>query len=416
LRIAVISPFLDRRHATEHVILEQVERFSEHPDTEIHIYAQRLEDLRGVSRFHSREKQSGRILWHKIPALPGPHLFAYLWWFFANHFYRWRDTRFRALTYDLVYSPGINALDADLIAVHIVFHEFYRRIRPHLSFATSSASSWPRLIHRRLYYRLIKALERRVYRRPGTQLVAVSRLVSRHLEEFFQRSDACVVPNAVDTTRFTPRIRVQRRDAARATLGLSPDIFALLMIGNDWAKKGLEALLQCLAECRNLPFTLLVVGRDDRSIFLPLLDRLGLQQRVQFHPSTGDIEQFYAAADLYAGPSLEDSFAMPPLEAMACGLPVITSVNNGGSQIITEGVDGFVLPDPRDVTALSSLVRRLYEHPDLRLRVGESAARTAQSYTWDRNARETWDFLIVSLTKKRQAAASGDANTRRQAR
>jgi glycosyltransferase involved in cell wall biosynthesis len=413
LRIAVISPFLDRHHATEHVILEQVERFAEHPGTEIHIYAHRLEDMEGVSCFHPRKKQSGCIFWHKIPALPGPYLFAYVWWFFANHFYRWRDMRFRALTYDLVYSPGINALDADLIAVHIVFHEFYRRIQPHLSLAASSAASWPRLVHRRLYYRLIMALERRVYRRSGTHLVAVSRLVSRHLQEFFQRSDACIVPNGVDTSRFSPQIRAQRREVVRAELRLSPDIFALLMVGNDWAKKGLEALLECLAECRNLPFTLLVVGRDDRSIFLPLVGRLGLQERVQFHPPTDDIERFYAAADLYAGPSLEDSFALPPLEAMACGLPVITSVNNGGSQIITEGVDGFVLSDPRDVAVLSSLVRRFYEEPELRLWIGENAARTAQSYTWDRNACETWDFLIAALAKKRQSAASTE-NTRRQ--
>lgn len=412
MRIAVISPFLDRHHATEHVILEQVERFCEHPDTEIHIYAQRLEDLAGVSRFQVHKEQSGRVVWHKIPALPGPHLFAYIWWFFANHLYRWRDARFRGLTYDLIYSPGVNALDADVIAVHIVFHEFYRRIRPHLSLSASPVSSWPRLIHRRLYYLLIMALERRVYRRPGTQLVAVSRLVSRHLEEFFQRADACIVPNAVDTARFTPRIRAQRRETVRSELRLSPDIFALLMIGNDWAKKGLEVLLQCLAECHNLPLTLLVVGRDDRNLFLPLLDRFELQQRVQFHPSTQDIERFYAAADLYTGPSLEDSFALPPLEAMACGLPVITSVNNGGSQIITEGVDGFVLRDPRDVTALSSMVRRLYEQGELRLRVGENAARTAQSYTWERNARESWDFLIAALTKKRQAAASGETTTR----
>jgi hypothetical protein len=78
LRIAVISPFLDRRHGTERVILEQVERFIAHSDAEIDIYAQRLEDLTGVSRFRSPEKQSGRIFWHKIPALPGPHLSAYI--------------------------------------------------------------------------------------------------------------------------------------------------------------------------------------------------------------------------------------------------------------------------------------------------------------------------------------------------
>ena len=98
----------------------------------------------------------------------------------------------------------------------------------------------------------------------------------------------------MDTTRFTPRIRLQRRETVRGELHLSADTFALLMVGNDWAKKGLEALLQCLAECRNLPITLLVVGRDDRRIFLPLLNRLDLQQRVQFHSSTDDIERFYA--------------------------------------------------------------------------------------------------------------------------
>jgi glycosyltransferase involved in cell wall biosynthesis len=400
LRIAVVSPFLDRRHGTERVILEQLQRLSEDPDTEIHIYAQRLEDLTGVSRFHSHKKPSGRILWHKVPSLPGPHLFAYIWWFFANHLYRWWDARFRSLTYDLVYSPGINALDADVIAVHIVFHEFYRRIRLNLGLTRSSLASWPRLIHRRIYYRLIMALERLIYPRRGTNLVAVSRLVSRHLEEFFHRSDACVIPNAVDTNRFTPQIRAQRRESARAALHLSPDVFALLMIGNDWAKKGLETLVHCLAECRDLPIMLLVVGQDDRRIFLPLLEQLGLQDRVKFHPSTDDVEQFYAAADLYASPSLEDSFAIPPLEAMACGLPVITSVNNGGSQIITEGMDGFVLADPRDITVLSALVRRLHEHPELCSRVGENAARTAQSYTWDRNASDTWEFLKAARAKK----------------
>ena len=406
MRIAVISPFLDRRHGTERVILEQLERFSEHPGTEIHIYAQRLEDLNGVSLFHARKTQSGHIFWHKIPALPGPHLFAYIWWFLANHFYRWRDARIHALSYDLVYSPGINALDADVIAVHIVFHEFYRRIRSHLKLAGSSKASWPVLLHRRLYYRLIMALERLVYPRRETRLVAVSQLVSRHLQEFFGRSDARVIPNAVDTDRFMPQVRAQRREIARARLRLSPEIFVLLLVGNDWAKKGLETLAHCLAECRDLPITLLVVGRDDPGIFLPLLDRLAVRDRVKFHPPTDEVEDFYAAADLYASPALEDSFALPPLEAMACGLPVITSVNNGGSQSITEGFDGFVLVDPLDTSALSTLVRQLFEHPELRTRVGENAARTAQAYTWDRNARDIWDVLMSTFTEKGAGTAT----------
>lgn len=404
LRLAVVSPFLDRQHGTERCIIEQLERLARRNDVEIHVYAQRVEDLRGATRDRKTISSAG-ILWHKVPAIRGPHLFAYLWWFLANHLQRFWDSRIRGLKFDVLYSPGINVIDADVIAVHIVFHEFYRRIRSRLKLAGSSKTTWPVLIHRRLYYRLIMALERLVYPRRETRLVAVSQLVSRHLEEFFGRSDARVIPNAVDTDRFTPQVRTQRREIARSRLRLSPEIFVLLMVGNDWAKKGLEALSHCLAECRDLPITLLVVGRDDPGIFLPLLDRLAVRDRVKFHPPTDEVEDFYAAADLYASPALEDSFAMPPLECMACGLPVITSVNNGGSQSITDGLDGFVLVDPLDTAALSALVRRLFEHPELRSRVGENAARTAQSYTWDRNAREIWDVLTLAFTEKGVEAA-----------
>jgi glycosyltransferase involved in cell wall biosynthesis len=395
LRLAVVSPFLDHKHGTERVVLEQLERFTADPDVEIHIYTQRLEDLAGAAPYQrtARANSPSRIYLHRIPALGGPHLLAYVWWFIANQLYRWADARFRGLTYDLVYSPGINCWDADAIAIHIVFR---------LKLRDSPLCSWPRSIHRRLYYRLIMLLERRIYTRPNAHLAAVSQLVARHITEFFGRSDVCVIPNAVDAAQFSPEIRLQRRASAREHLGLSADIFALLLVGNDWEKKGLGTLLRSMADCLELPFRLLVTGTDDRNSFLPLINRLGLQERVQFTASSGVVMQFYAAADVYAGPSLEDSFALPPLEAMACGLPVITSVNNGGSQIITEGADGFVLSDPRDSAALTRLLRRLYERPELRRRVGENAACTARQYSWDRNARETWDFLMSALRSKQQ--------------
>jgi glycosyltransferase involved in cell wall biosynthesis len=402
LRLAVVSPFLDRRHGTERVVLEQLERLAKNPSLQIHIYTQRLEDLASVVPFQrsGKEHSSSRIYLHRIPAIPGPHLFAFTWWFFANQFYRWIDTHFRGLTFDLVYSPGINCWDADAIAVHIVFHEFRRRVGMRLKVWGSPLTSWPTRIHRRLYYRLIMLLERLIYTRPKVRLAAVSTLVAGHIEKFFKRSDVCVIPNAVDTVMFSPEIRAQRRAKAREQVGLGPVDFALLLVGNGWENKGLNTLLHSMAACLELPFRLLVAGTDDRSLFTPLINRLGLRERVQFSGSSGDVMKFYAAADVYAGPSLEDSFALPPLEAMACGLPVITSVNNGGSQIITDGTDGFVLSDPCDSVALARLLRRLYEQPELCRRIGENAARTAQQYTWDRNARETWSFLCSALESK----------------
>jgi hypothetical protein len=134
VRIAVITPFLDRCHGTERCIIEQLERIPAGL-AEVHVYAQRIEDLRNVTHYQAGEQaQSGTLVWHKVRSIPGPHLLQYIFWFVANRWQRRRDGKHRDLKYDLVYSPGINAIDADAIAAHIVFHEFHRQVLPQLSF------------------------------------------------------------------------------------------------------------------------------------------------------------------------------------------------------------------------------------------------------------------------------------------
>jgi UDP-glucose:(heptosyl)LPS alpha-1,3-glucosyltransferase len=143
-----------------------------------------------------------------------------------------------------------------------------------------------------------------------------------------------------------------------------------------------------MAELTALPVKLLVVGSDDRRPFEILAEQLAVARRVQFLRPSKDVIQFYAAADAYIGPSLYDPFAMPPSEAMACGLPVITSSTNGGSEMITDQVDGLILRDAKDSHVLTDMIKRLYHDGDLRRRLGENAVRTAGQYTWERNADE----------------------------
>ncbi|MGC1491399.1 MAG: glycosyltransferase, partial [Candidatus Acidiferrum sp.] len=106
-----------------------------------------------------------------------------------------------------------------------------------------------------------------------------------------------------------------------------------------------------------------------------------------------DVIDFYAAADVYVSPSREDSFGLPVAEAMACGLPVITSAFAGVADCVHDGLDGFVLRDPCDAQALAQLVERLHENLRLRNEIGEAAAKTILAWTWDRNAAAVWQLL-----------------------
>jgi glycosyltransferase involved in cell wall biosynthesis len=404
LRIAVVSPFLDRRHGTERCVVEQIERFLSQPDCQVHIYSQSVQDMEVVpySPSLASSSPSKKAIWHKIPVLPGPHLLNFIWWYFANQTLRWFHRTFRSLRFDVVFSPGINCSDAAAIVVHIVFHEFFRLVHPDLRLRDAPFSSWPVILHRLLYYRLIMALENRIYRNPKVSLAAVSQLTAREITAHFGRSDVTVIPNSVDLARFNLPERLRRRPQARQALQLPEHEFVLVIVGNDYRKKGLTPLLNAVAAIRDLPVCLLVVGRDNRAPFFDQIRRLGLEGRVHFPEPSSDVMQFYAAADVYAGPSLHDSFALPPIEAMASGLPVITSVTNGGSQIITDGFDGFVLRDAEDTESLSKIIRKLYEQPDFRLSVGENASRTVKSFTWERNAAETFAFLVRASERKRE--------------
>jgi len=395
MRIAVISPFLDRSHGTERVIIEQLENFPGGPENEIHIYAQCVQDLRGVAIWNpdQRTPSTSHLFWHSVPSVPGPHLLQYIFWLFANTIRRSSDRSHDGTNYDVTYSPGINAFDVDAIAVHIVFHEFHHQVIPELDFRKTAVSDWPRLIHRRLYYRLVMALEKKVYRNPKVSLAAVSSLVAQQLEKYFQRKDVRIIGNGVDVEYLSPSTRLAIRSSAREQFGLSAADFTLLLIGNDWKKKGLDALLRALAEIQELPWMFIVVGNDERAPYESVIRRYQMSHRVIFLAPSPDVLKFYAAADAYVGPSLEDAYGLPVLEAMACGLPVLTSSRAGVSEIIDDGINGIILRDPRNTRELLSRLRHLIIDPVLCRRLGSEAARTAQNHTWARNAQSTWGWL-----------------------
>jgi len=387
-RLAVVSPFLDKGYGTERIVIEWIAQLA--GEFEIHVYSQEVKDL-----------DFSQVVWHRIPKLPGPHILNFLWWFAANHLWRGWDRRVRGLHHDVVFSPGVNCLDADVISVHIVFAEFLQRVRSELKFKRNSVRFWPKLLHRRIYYRLIIWLESRVYRDPETVLILIAQKTAKDLERIYRRHDRCIVLYlGLDHAAYHPARRAALRDRARHELSLADERFALLMVGNDWHKKGIRVLLDAMQSLRDLPIDLLVVGREDPAPFRAMVLDKGLDDRVSFLPPRSDVEFYYAAADAYAGPSLEDTFALPPAEAMASGLPVVVSIENGTFEIITDGVDGLILRDPNDAAALGSMIRRLYNDKEFRSQMAERAAQTAAQFTWERNGRDLSAIFHEVLRRK----------------
>jgi glycosyltransferase involved in cell wall biosynthesis len=396
-RLAVVSPFLDKSHGTERLVVEWISQLAD--AFEVHIYSQRVADI-DLSKFR----------WHRVPKLSGPHLFNFLCWFAANRLCREWDRRVRGIKYDLVFSPGPNCLDADVFSVHIVFAEYVRKIASDPDRPRRTLLSWLRSVHRTLYYKFAIFLEKRAYTRQDIPLILIAKHTLVALQQFYGRRNSCsVVYVGLDHETFNPARRVTLREKARTEMGLSKGQFVLLLIGNDWHNKGVPVILDALEMLRELYIDLLVVSSEGPDPSQSSIISKRLDGRVRVLPPRKDVEFYYAAADAYAGPSLEDTFALPPAEAMACGLPTIVSSENGTSEIITDGVDGMILRDPRDAVTLAAMILRLYEDEPFRTSLGEKAAETARRYTWERNGREL--SAIFSEVIARKTRSAGEAQT-----
>lgn len=400
MRLAVVSPFVDRRHGTERALAELLERLAETYGCEIHLYAQKVEDLNLTDPRAARPTQPGVIFWRKVPSIPGPHIIQFSAWILLNGFLRrWDALRGRA-SFDLVLSPGINCLHPDVVLVHALFLRL-REISRDAHQDPGVRSGFLRGVHRRLYYGFLTDLERRIYSNPLIALAAVSNRTAELLKQNFHRDDISVIPNGVDASHFSPAARLARITPARERRGIRQDEFVLLMIGNDWRVKGLITVLEAIALLPGLPLRLLVVGTDVQKPFREIAVRLGIDRQCQWENPQPDVLDFYAAADIYVSPSREDSFGLPVAEAMACGLPVITSAFAGVADCVHSGVDGFIMRDPQDAQALAECVARLHTDEALRNSIGESAAKAILAWTWDRNAAAVWQLLNETETRRK---------------
>ena len=169
--------------------------------------------------------------------------------------------------------------------------------------------------------------------------------------------------NAVDPDRFDPETRPAARGEVRRRFNIAPDKVVALIVAQDFRRKGLRPAIEALAQVREERLVLLVVGKPDPRMYRELAARLGVEGRVIFAGPTPDTYGFYRAADFFVLPTHHDPCSLVVLEALAMGLPTITSIQNGAHEVITPGIHGDVLRNPADAAALAAAMRGMLDDP-----------------------------------------------------
>ena len=290
--------------------------------------------------------------------------------------------------FDLVYGTGKSPW-VDVYRPGGGMHKAYVR-QDALSAATvlGKASRWlKRVLSPKEWINL--HLERVTMRSPRLRrLIVNSDMVKEHVTRYypdFPRERVLVLYNGVDVRRFTPALRDEHRSGTRNALGISDDEVVILLVANNFRLKGVAQLLQALAGLKGQGvsgFRGLVVGKGRIRRARRLARRLGVEERVVFAGGRRDMPALYGAADLLVHPTFYDPCANVTLEALATGLPVVTTRFNGVSYLITEGEDGFVLDSPDQIDRLAQCLSRLMDEA-LRTSMGRNARSLAEKHGMD---------------------------------
>lgn len=229
------------------------------------------------------------------------------------------------------------------------------------------------------YHRYVIAAERRLFESPRLKAVICnSRMVLEEIRTRFAIDDAKlhVVYNGVDLDEFHPRLRTAHRANSRQALGIPEPACVYLFVGSGFERKGVPTLIRAFARLPSRDAHLVVVGRDRAASRLQALaQHLGVAARVHFTGPQSDMQPWYGMADVFVLPTLYDPFPNAALEALACGLPVITTRASGAAEFIRSGENGEVCEDALSTEELARNMESVAVHPG---RMLEAARGTAE--------------------------------------
>lgn len=367
LRIAVLNRvFASVGGGAERYSMALVEQLAQRH--EIHVFAQQIEHRWPAVTYHRVSAPLARSRWLNQ-----------LWYASAT----WWATR---RGFDVVHSHE-NVWHGQVQTVHVLpvkaklFHDRsgWRRLLRGLQVLTS-----PRL----LAYLWLEQLRFRVH--DGRCIVIASDSLRGPMAQAYPATAAALQVVTPGVTLVGGPATPAQQLAARRRLGLPQGGWGILLVGNDYRKKGLQTLIKALAQLPDNAWLAVVGNGSQIAEFALQAKAAGVVQRVFFLGPLRDVSDAYAAADCLAHPTLEDTFAMVVLEAMAHGLPVLASGPRycGISSLLTNESNALILAEPLDAGALARALRRVLEEPQLRHTLSAAALTFAGQYQWSVIARQ----------------------------
>jgi UDP-glucose:(heptosyl)LPS alpha-1,3-glucosyltransferase len=287
----------------------------------------------------------------------------------------------RLKRHDWVHGQGVAGTRCDLLTYHTV-HAAWLDISANLKVQPPwlglAKRAWP-------FHRATIAIERNQARTHQGKFHTCSRAVREEAISYYGVAPERIaaIPWGIDLVEFQPDANA--RAACRRDWELNPDDLTLLIVANEFRRKGLSPLINALAELSRPEVKLLVVGRDTPVPWTRLIERLGLRSQVKFLGSQS-AALAYQAADIFVMPTLYEGWSLVIGEALASGLPVITTHSAGSSDLIRPGHNGFLLENPLDVASLVQVLEQLME-PNLRKRIATAARPSVANYSWESVAK-----------------------------
>ena len=233
-------------------------------------------------------------------------------------------------------------------------------------------------------HREILALEAELFSKGGARgVIANSHMVKAEIAQHYPQYPAeriHVVHNGVPRSEVS-QASYAARVQTRRELNIADDEYVVLFAGSGWERKGLAHAIEAMNAAALPRAVLLVAGSGDKSA-------MPKSRHTMFLGPVKDMPRHFAAADAFLLPTLYDPFSNACLEALAAGLPVITTSNNGFSEIIEPGVEGDVIADPANVLALAQAISG-WNDPARRAAVREQLVAKGARYSIEENIRQT---------------------------